>query len=341
MGLVVTKEVGKTGMYLVDDDWSSSAQILIGDTVYYRFTVENTGTLPLFDLTVFDDVLGPITFDVSTLLPGEKEMNSDPVTETAESGEHTDTVTATGYWNGVDASDTDSASYTGVYIEATLDLKVKGGDGLYYDYDAPVKAGEKVTYQYTIDNTGTADLTGLGGNDDDGNDLNLPASVAAKTDVTVEYTSYSDAAPGLQFNSISFYSSESKGAAIDGDDTSYFAEEASIEVTKEIWCQTCNEWHYDEASVVAGEPVTFRFTVENTGNVELTNIIVKDSSLDVITMPWTSLAPGLDMEKEVSATAESGTHSNTVTVTGDTVIQTVSDDDDSDYEGYSPYVELT
>jgi hypothetical protein len=88
-------------------------------------------------------------------------------------------------------------------------------------------------------------------------------------------------------------------------------------------------------SISAGDPVTWEYVVTNTGNVPLTNVVVEDDKLGVITCP-AEIDP-LDVGEEVTCTATgtamSGQYANEGTVIGEYKGTPVSDQDPSHYYG--------
>ncbi|MBL8155415.1 MAG: hypothetical protein JNM70_14620 [Anaerolineae bacterium] len=85
--------------------------------------------------------------------------------------------------------------------------------------------------------------------------------------------------------------------------------------------------------VTPGTAVTFRFNVMNSGNVELTNLSLSDSTLDVSTCALpAALPPGAFFECVIGPqTAVDGQHTNTVTASGAFNGIVVSDSDAANY----------
>ncbi|MES1242390.1 MAG: hypothetical protein ABUT39_12285 [Acidobacteriota bacterium] len=86
--------------------------------------------------------------------------------------------------------------------------------------------------------------------------------------------------------------------------------------------------------VSVGSPVSFTYTVKNTGDVALTGIQVSDSKGVAVSCPKTSLSPGESMTCTGSGTAQSGQYTATGTATGTGACgQPVSDSDPVNYYG--------
>lgn len=84
--------------------------------------------------------------------------------------------------------------------------------------------------------------------------------------------------------------------------------------------------------ITVGEDVVWTYVVTNTGNVELTNIVVTDDEEGEIGT-IDSLAPGASETLTKTGTAEAGQYANIATVEGNFEDTTVSDSDPSHYFG--------
>ncbi|MCK4399118.1 MAG: DUF11 domain-containing protein [Methanophagales archaeon] len=77
--------------------FESRLPVKIGDTVFYRYIVTNTGDVTLTGITVNDDIYGPVTLGKNTLAPGEStEGTITHVVVESDAPTVTDTATATG-----------------------------------------------------------------------------------------------------------------------------------------------------------------------------------------------------------------------------------------------------
>jgi uncharacterized repeat protein (TIGR01451 family) len=68
-------------------------------------------------------------------------------------------------------------------------------------------------------------------------------------------------------------------------------------------------------SLYVGDPITWEYLVQNTGNVALTDVAVSDSQ-ETVNCPKTTLAPGEAMTCTASGTATLGQYENTATASG-------------------------
>ena len=158
-------------------DADSSGDVSPGDTITYTYEVENTGTANLTNVTVSDDRLGAIT-----LTTGLTDIDGDLVADDLAAG-----ATATGTADYVvqpgdlggdivnvatadsDQTDPDTDTNTVPVPNPSLTI-VKTNNSLsdFIDADSSggVSPGDTITYSYTVENTGTANLTNVTVTDD-------------------------------------------------------------------------------------------------------------------------------------------------------------------------------
>ena len=100
----------------------------------------------------------------------------------------------------------------------------------------------------------------------------------------------------------------------------------------------------DEApgeNIAEGADVAWTYVVTNTGNVEITGIVVTDNMGVTVTCPATALAAGADMTCTASGTAVAGAYANIGTVTGNPVSGgMVEAQDPSHYFGTAPAISI-
>ena len=230
--------------------------------------------------------------------------------------------------------------------------QVNGADansapGIYLD------PAEPVTWTFVVKNTGEADLFAVTVTDDqiaaDAVDIVCPAHLDdAGTDnvidalrvgesVTCAATAASGAVTGQYTNTGTVTATDALGGTVEDDDpANYFGVAASIDVEK-----TTNNVQADTGNgplISAPDPVTWAFTVENTGNVDLAGVVVSDTRLasSSITCAGSGtniiplLEPGAVNAVICTATAPAvgGQHNNSAGATGNPV-----DDDGNDLPG--------
>jgi uncharacterized repeat protein (TIGR01451 family) len=146
------KEVGLSAV----GPWFSFTSVALPDEVYYRFTIENTGDVPLSSITLDDPLVDTSACVLPAQLPAPVMANDDHIFRcvvgpfVAVSGSNTNTATAGGSFGNVPVSDSDSA----VYGTVALSL-MKAANPLLYS-----SAGELINYSFTVTNSGFAPLMG-------------------------------------------------------------------------------------------------------------------------------------------------------------------------------------
>ena len=157
-GLAFQKQIATSA----SGPWRNFVAVTVGQGVYYRFVVENTGDIPLTNVSVSDPDLNlsacswqdgdgnpltaPFTLPVADL--DEEHIAYcvlGPVT--AQAGQHTNTATA-------DSTETGPVTDTATYATVGLTLEKRA------EPDYFVNAGEVLTYTYVVTNTGYAPLQG-------------------------------------------------------------------------------------------------------------------------------------------------------------------------------------
>lgn len=121
--------------------------------------------------------------------------------------------------------------------------------------------------------------------------------------------------------------------------SSVLVEEPDVMLTKNT--NNINVESAPGPELVIGDTVTWQYVVQNSGNVELTNITVTDDVIGTISCPQTSLIPGDLMTCTASGTVILGQYSNTATVNASYSGGSVSDSDTSWYFGVAPEITLT
>jgi len=307
-----------------------------GDTIQYTFTVTNTGRLVLDDVAVSDAKAGTVTCPQSTLAPGASELcTADaPYTITAAdvtAGAVDNAATASGAPVGTTARVTSSVSSTHTPTTApapSLTL-VKSADP---STEAEFTPGQTITYHFVVTNTGNVPMSGI--TIDEGSftgsgtlspvtcpDSTLP--VNGQETCTASYTlSPADVDQGSVTNTATVEGTPPGSAALvpsrPSTATVPTPADPGISVVKTA----------DPGAVTAaGQTVTYRFTVTNTGNVTLSGVAVDDSdftgtgTLSAIDCPETSLFAGqaetcTATYQVTQADMDAGTISNSATAHG-------------------------
>lgn len=233
----------------------------------------------------------------------------------------------------------------------TIDKVTNGEDG------QTILAGTNITWTYTVANTGNVGLSNVSVLDDNGTPNNTADDFTATLlggdannnnllDVgeTWTYTASGTAQAG-NYSNIGTARGSYNGTTVNATDpSSYFGAAPAIDIDK-----VTNG--ADGLTLVAGSNVTWTYTVNNTGNVGLSNVTVKDdngtpnNTSDDFTATYASGDNGngvLDVGEswvfKATGTAIAGNYSNIGIVTGvftDDLgnSKTVNDADESSYTG--------
>ena len=290
-----------------------------GDVLSYAFTVTNTGNVTLTNVIVTDPVAtvsgGPIT-----LAPGQSDATTFTATYTVsqadvDAGAFTNTATASGTppsGPGVEASNT--ATVPAAQAAPAIGL-VK--TALTPTYSA---SGDVVTYTFTVTNTGNVTLTNVIVTDPvatvSGGPITLAPGQSDSTTFTATYTvSQADVDAGLFTNTATATGTPPSGPAVDDSATATVTalQSPSITLVKTALTGVYN---------ASGDVLSYAFTVTNTGNVTLANVIVTDPVATVSGGPIT-LAPGQSDATTFTATytvsqadVDAGAFTNTAAATG-------------------------
>jgi uncharacterized repeat protein (TIGR01451 family) len=341
-----------------------------GSDLQYKFIITNTGTVTLTNVTLTDlpDIPG-LDGDIGTLAPGA----SVTVTVSGEfaAGYHIDTGTVISAEGAVDS---DQADYYGATPGVTLDKGVSGDGGTTFyqlgddDTVPTILVGHTVTFEAVVDNTDQViDVTGASVTDDNPSDtFDGPDTIAAGSTGNVYDGVSTTAVAGLQTDTATFHgtATDSGGHTSDwhaDDSASYFGADPSVTVVKEVSVDGGTTW-FDANDptgpllLESGPDPMFRFTVTNTGNVELTNLTLSDSDFDLngaedgtdITIASLAAANAGDddvYQTTITAAWAAGQHTDTATVAGsfaDDVGNSadVGDEDDANYFGAVPEIEV-
>jgi protocatechuate 3,4-dioxygenase beta subunit len=303
-----------------DADSPPGPEVVVGSTVTFDFVVTNTGIVELTNAVVTDSVLGYIGTIPTLAVGGSQTLTA---TAVAAEGQYTNMGSVT---SDQGARDSDAGYYFAGVAPAIVDLeKLVNGE----DADSPtgpvVPIGSTVTFDFVVTNAGNVDLTNVVVTDSVMGDIGTIPTLAVGASQTLTATAV--AAAGQHTNTGTVTTDQGVG---DTDPGNYFGESPSapaVDLEKLV-----NTQDADSAPgplVAVGSTVAFEFVVHNTGNIDLTNVVVTDNVLGNIgTMA--SLAAGASQTLTKTAVAAAGQHTNTGSVTTD---QGASDTDPGNYFG--------
>ncbi|POH66615.1 hypothetical protein C3B61_08665 [Cryobacterium zongtaii] len=325
----------------------------VGDTVDYDFTVTNTGTVALTDVTLADPKpgLSSIEFGIWPGAPGVLEPTQS-VTATASytlteadvtAGEVSNTATTSGIPPaGTAVTDEAPALVTLPELTPGISLEKTG-----------VLAGDTIAYSFTATNTGNVTLTAV--------------SIADELEglSQIAYGAWPAAsgvlAPGQSVTATASYAitqADRDAGTVDNTATTTGTPPSGPPVS--------DEDDFDQplagapalslvkTGVLAGDTIAYSFTATNTGNVTLSAVTIADeldglSEISYGVWPAASgvLAPGQSVTATASylvtqADRDAGTVDNTATTTGTPPSgPSVSDEDDFDQPlGAAPAISL-
>jgi len=173
------------GATFTDADLSPGPQADLDAEVYFRFVVTNTGTVPLTNLTLSDNLFDLSVCTVPDVLEPDAffECAIGPVPSVE--GQHTNTATATAMFEDITITATDSANYFGGEVPALDVQKFVSIDGVWTAATtAPgpeVDPGDEVSFRFVVTNSGTVELTNFTLTDDtvDTSSCALPPTLAS------------------------------------------------------------------------------------------------------------------------------------------------------------------
>lgn len=354
-------------VYLSHDDGttcpgSESVSGEAGDDVTYCFRVTNTGALALVGVGVDDLDLGidesamALESGNPALLPaGEAVVWS---FDGQIAGDLVNTAEAEAFLSlgGVRRSATDTAEVIeigpGVEIEKTAYRGHDGGASCGTGVESlQVRAGGDLTYCFLVTNTGEVNLSAIDVTDPDlgiGSGDLTHALLSPGQSVTLQAEVQ---AAGDLLNTASVVGTSPAGAQPTDSDTAEVDEvDPAMGIDKSIYAghdggASCAG--AESVTTLDGDPVTWCFTVTNTGDVALTDITVDDlplladeTDLTVLSGSLASLPVGgtIDLYLEASA---SGDVANLATATGvPPVGPDVTDDDTASLEVIDPSITL-
>ncbi|MGA9639196.1 DUF7507 domain-containing protein, partial [Flavobacterium sp.] len=296
----------KTGVYGGD-----VTKAKVNDKITYTFKVINTGNLTVKDIVVNDIKLGVTNLAIvpSTLAPTESgEITQEYAITQADidAGKVVNTAIAT----GKDPQNKDVEDTSGTTVDnndSTVTNLPQTGTLAFvktavYNGDATkAKVNDKITYTFTVTNTGNVTIDNIIINDPKLGITNLaivPPSLAPTKvgEITQEYTvTQADIDAGLVSNTATAIGQDPQGVNIqDTSGTAVDNDNSTITSLPVISSITLVETATILGAVEVGGPVKFTFAISNTGNTTISNISIT-SALAGINIPnniITSLAPG-------------------------------------------------
>ncbi|MFD2203158.1 hypothetical protein ACFSKV_16390, partial [Shivajiella indica] len=280
-----------------------------GQVIEYEITVENTGNLNISNLIATDFLPGSDTGVILTLLAGDD--NSDGILNPGEFWEYEISYTVTqadidlgdNLVNVVSVSSPQLANPVGSNAVTTVSQVEEIEIEKTASKTTDVQAGDEITYSYLVTNTGNITLNSININDvhPGTGTLSTPSTqdpidnLAPGTSITFTAT-YTVTQQDIDNNVAITNEATVSGTAANGvpvsaiDTETITPEDAvpGIEILKTGTFEDVN----GNGRADAGEFINYTFTVENTGNVTLTGVVVTDPQATVSGTPIAVMAPG-------------------------------------------------
>jgi large repetitive protein len=296
-----------------------------GDTISYSFTVQNTGSVALDNVTVTDPGLTVVGGNLGTLAPGATAVATATLTLTQaiiDTGIFNNTAGVTGDpANGaaqVSANDSESVVLPAppAITLAKTGVLNDGGDGI-------ANAGDTVSYTFAVQNTGGVTLNGVVITDPGltlagGSIGTLAPGANGSATATLTLTQAMIDA-GIYNNTATVTGTPANGTPLApvSDSESVVLPAPGLTLAKSGVVNVGANGRPD-----AGETISYTFTVTNSGNLPLTNIAVSDPLVAVSGGPI-SLNPGQSNSTTFTASysltqadIDAGTFANTASATG-------------------------
>ncbi len=155
-GITLLKQVGLSNSS--SGIWSKFVGVAPTTPVYYKFTVENTGDVPLSSVNVTDPTLTGLSIDLTNCIFAPPLAAFDSTTcivgpvSAAASGTHTNTAVAHGTYNSTVYNSVDSSA-TYAITGLVVNKRLKAGS-------AYSQAGDVLNFEYIVTNTGSVSRLG-------------------------------------------------------------------------------------------------------------------------------------------------------------------------------------
>ena len=278
---------------IANADGDGNGQVTAGDVLTYHVAAQNTGSTTLTNVVVNDALLTPNSTTCATVAPTSSCILAGTYTVTAAdatAGNISNTGSATSSEIGTPVTQTLNTPVVAASFAMTLAKSVVGNSDP--DGNGLVTAGDVLTYQARMTNTGGSTLTNVVV----GDPLLTPSSqtcasvaVAGTCDLVGTYTvTPADATAGSVGNTASVTANEIATPVTASLSTPVVTATATLTVAKSI---TANADGDGNGQVTVGDVLTYAVVATNTGNVTLTNVVVSDPLLTPASTTCASLAP--------------------------------------------------
>ena len=297
-----------------------------GDEVTWTYVVTNTGNVPLTDVYVTDDVIGPVAGPIKLNVGESKTFTK---TGTASVGQYSNTAKANGTYQEDEVEDSDPSHYVVDPGPSITIEKATNGE----DADEPtgpvLNSGDEVTWTYVVTNTGNVPLSNVYVTDDVIGPVAGPINLNVGESKT--FTKTGTAQVG-QYKNIATANGTYQDEEVTDTDPSHYLVNPAPSITIE---KATNGEDADTPTgpvLNSGDEVTWTYVVTNTGNVPLTDVYVTDDVIGPVAGPI-DLGVGESETFTKTGTAQVGQYKNVATANGTYQDEDVTDTDPSHYLG--------
>ncbi len=241
---------------------------IAGATIDYTFTVTNTGNVTLTGISVTDPLITTVSCLADTLDPtAETTCTGTHVLSQAEvdSGAVLNTATA----HGTSPQGTDIAEDSN---QVTTDIPSNPGVSVDKSAGAPSgnNAGDTIVYTFTVTNTGNVTVTGIGVDDPHVDDITCAETTVAPGVATTCTGTYTLTQADIDNGSVT-NTATADGTSPAGDPVSDISNTVNTNIVATPGIDLVKTG--SASGVRAGDTVDYSFTVSNTGNVTLTDLV--------------------------------------------------------------------
>jgi uncharacterized repeat protein (TIGR01451 family) len=330
----IEKQVSVNGTVWLDADDAPGPTIAVGQDIYFRVAVTNSGALPA-TVDLFDQILAgggsPHDFKFSgsqtTILAPNTTIYSDVILATAEAGSHEDRASANVTVTDGNVTSTvivvpDDANYFGATGAVEIEKQVSADNVNWHDADdAPgvtILAGEEVYYRVRVTNSGAlpatvnlSDVNVVGGDPA----LDFKFSGNQTTTVGVGQIIYSDVISGIAAAGQHTDQASAQVTVTDGtnttpisvapDNANYFGGQGAIVIEKELSIDGGSTWIPADSPtgpvILAGSTVKYRVAVTNNSTGDLTATVDLNDATITGSVPFLDFAFGGNQTTTVAA----------------------------------------
>ena len=249
-------------------DGSDSQQIVAGGTATFEITVTNTGPVTLNNVVVSDPLSPDCNTTIGTLGAGEDRMYTCTIDNVTS--DFTNVASASGEPDGGGPVVTDmDPTEVEIFTNGAITIAKTAADG---SDSQQVLSGGTATFEITVSNTGNVDLINVAVSDPLSPSCDTVVSfLAIGEDFSYTCTIDNVTADFTNVANVVATPNNDTPAIMNSDPTEVVVQLIpAVEIDKTAADGTDNQ------QVVSGGTATFEITVSNTGDVDLTNVVVSD-----------------------------------------------------------------